>query len=158
MKEEAAQEMTSHGVGMPEDYHEHIARGSYVLISSNEGGAAFLGQVGGVPSCSRKVWRALGGQAGSSAVRSTGRENWRSQQPGTARKRTGNTRGFAEIRRAPYVDEVFPGRGGPTPISSRNSPKRASQNCGRGLGFGAFSGAGAPSWGRLDVCGRLWSC
>jgi hypothetical protein len=33
------------GVGMPDDYHEHIARGWYVLISSNEGGAAFLGQV-----------------------------------------------------------------------------------------------------------------
>ena len=33
-----------------------------MLISSNVGGAAFRGQVGGVPSCSRKVWRALGGR------------------------------------------------------------------------------------------------
>ena len=122
------------------------------------GWGSFPGSSGRGPIMQSQGLASVGGQAGASAVRFTGRGNWRSQFPGTAGKRTGNTRGFAEIRRVPHATEVFSGRGGPTPIPSRNSSKCASQNCGRGLGFGPFSGAGAPSWGRPDVRGRLWSC
>ena len=42
----------------------------------------------------------IGGQAGSSSVRFTRHENWRSQQPGTARKRAGSFTIIANSREA----------------------------------------------------------
>ena len=89
----------------------------------------------------------VGGQAGSSAVRFTRHENWRSQQPGTARKRTGNTRGFAEIRRVPHADEVFSRARRPHSLHKQKLPQACFAELRTRAGIRCLLRCGGPELG-----------